>query len=68
MNKIQLSKWNPLLIFIPAVYMVANFVHHDRNFWGIRFPVRSSPFDQPIVDIIEKDLEGSWHPVLNTCL
>ena len=68
MNKIHVSKWNPLLIFIPAVNMVTNFVHHDRDFWGIRFPVRTSSFHQSIVDIIEKYLKGSRHPVLNASL
>ena len=48
--------------------MIANFVHHDGAFWGIRFPGRPPPFYQSIVDIVEKHLKGSGDPVLDTGL
>lgn len=56
------------LLFVPVVYMIANFVHHDGAFWGIRFPGRPSSFHQSIVYIVEKHLKGSGDPVLDTCL
>jgi hypothetical protein len=66
MNKIQESKFQPLLI--PVVYVVTNRVHHDGAFWGIRFPVRSFSFDQSIIYIVQDDLEGGGHPVLKAGL
>jgi len=48
--------------------MVANFVHHDGTFWGIRFPGRPPSFYQSIIDIVEKHLKGSRDPVLDASL
>jgi hypothetical protein len=48
--------------------MVTDRIHHDRTFWGIRFPVRPPPFDQSIINIVQEYLEGSGHPVLKPCL
>ena len=68
MNRIQLSKCNPLLIFIPAIYVVTNSVHHDSALWGICFPVGASSFHQSIIHIIKKHLKGGWHPILQASL
>jgi len=66
MNKIQESKFQPLLI--PVVYVVSNHIYHYGAFWGIRFPVRSFSFDQSIIYIVQEDLEGGGHPVLKAGL
>ena len=55
-----------LHLFVPVVNMIANNVHHDGAFWGIRFPVHSFLFDQPIIDVVQKDLEGSGPPAKST--
>ena len=48
--------------------MVADDVHHDRTFWGIRFPVRTPSFDKTAIDMIEEYLEGSGNAMLDTYL
>jgi len=48
--------------------MIANFVHHDGTFWGIRFPGQASSFHQSIIYIVEKHLKGSGDPILDTGL
>jgi hypothetical protein len=48
--------------------MVPDYVHHDRTFWGIGFPVGSSPADEPAVDVIKDDLEGCGNAVLHAGL
>jgi hypothetical protein len=42
--------------------MIAYNIHHDGTFWGIRFPVHPSHFYQPIIDVVQEDLEGSGPP------
>src|SRR5258708_7203893 len=66
MNKIQESKFQPLLI--PVVNMVTDDVDHDGAFWGIRLPVRSFSFVQSIIYIVQDYLEGGRHPVLKAGL
>jgi hypothetical protein len=51
-----------LLLFVPIVNMIAYNIHHDGTLWGIRFPVHPFHFDQPIVYVVQKDLEGSRPP------
>ena len=51
-----------LCLFVPIVNMIAYNIHHDGTFWGIRFPVHPSHFDQPIIDVVQEDLEGSGPP------
>jgi hypothetical protein len=46
--------------------MIAYNIHHDGAFWGIRFPVHPFLFDQPIIDIVQKDLKGSGPPAKST--
>jgi hypothetical protein len=56
----------PLLI--PVVNLVTDRIDHEGAFWGIRFPVRSPSFDQPIIHIIQDYLERGGHPVLKAGL
>ena len=56
------------MLFIPVFDLVSNGIYQDRTFWGIRFPAFASPFDQPAIYVVKKDLEGRGHTVLNTCL
>jgi hypothetical protein len=51
-----------LRLFVPIVNMIAYNVHHERTLWGIRFPVHPFHLDQPIIDVVQKDLEGSGLP------
>ena len=48
--------------------MVTNRVHHDRTFWGIRFPIGASSFDQSVIHVVEEDLKTGGHSVLQTRL
>ena len=48
--------------------MIPDYVHHDRTFWGIGFPIGSSPADETAIYIIKDDLEGSRNAVLQTGL
>ena len=51
-----------LCLFVPIVNMIAYNVHHDGTLWGIRFPVHPFHSDQPIIDVVQEDLEGSGPP------
>ena len=51
-----------LRLFVPIVNMIAYNIHHESAFWGIRFPVHPSHSDQPIIDVVQEDLEGSGPP------
>jgi hypothetical protein len=51
-----------LSLFVPIVNMIAYNIHHNGAFWGIRFPVHPSHSDQPIIDVVQNDLEGSRPP------
>ena len=55
-----------LRLFVPIVNMIAYNVHHERTLWGIRFPVHPFHLDQPIINIVQKDLEGSGSPAKST--
>jgi hypothetical protein len=55
-----------LRLFVPIVNMIAYNVHHDRTLWGIRFPVHPFHLDQPIINVVQKDLEGSGPPAKRT--
>jgi hypothetical protein len=48
--------------------MIANDVHHDGAFWGIRFPVSTSSFYQTAIYVIQEDLEGCGDTVQEACL
>lgn len=62
-NNNQCIQFHPIL-FIPLINAVANNIYHDRTFWGIRFPVFTSPFHLAAVDIVKKHLESRRNPVL----
>jgi hypothetical protein len=66
-NKIQKTEFKTIL-FIPIINAIPNYIHHDRAFWGIRFPLIPPPFHQPAVNVIEEHLKRRRHPVLKTPL
>src|ERR1700754_4194263 len=56
------------ILFVPIVNVISNYFHHDRTFWGIRFPVGSFSADQTVVNVVQKYLERSRNAVLKTCV
>lgn len=62
-NKNQVTQFHFLLI--PVINVIANRIHQDRAFWGIRFPVYASSPDKTIINVIQEYLEGGWHMMLH---
>ncbi len=44
-------------LFVPVANVIIDDVHHDRAFWGIRFPAGAFSFDEAAVDVVEDELE-----------
>jgi hypothetical protein len=66
-NKSQVRKL-VLILLIPIIYLVTNGINHEGTLWGISFPVNTFSFNKAAVDMVKKDLEGRWKPVLKTRL